>query len=130
MQRFLGDGHAVRCIASRNALRFLSSHLARRPARLPAYVRRFRPQMLETLAYYREGLTSVPHIEEGRWADVVVMCPASCNSVGKLAAGMNDNYPLQVVRAVPRGKAVIVVPSMNPEMWFDPQFQRNVDLLN
>jgi phosphopantothenoylcysteine decarboxylase len=128
--RFLADGHEVRCIATKNALRFLSSHIARRPSRLPFYARLYRPQLLETFAYYNEHPKSVPHVSEGKWADVVVMCPASCNSVGKLAAGMNDNYALLVVRAVPRTKRVIVVPSMNPEMWFDPQFQRNVDLLN
>ena len=47
-----------------------------------------------------------------------------------LAAGVSDNYPLLVVRAIPRTKKVIVVPSMNPEMWYDPCFQRNIDLLN
>jgi len=128
--RFLADGHQVRCIATKNALRFLSSHIARHPHRLPFYTRMYRPQLMETFAYYNDHPRSVPHVSEGKWADVVVMCPASCNSVGKLAAGMNDNYALLVVRAVPRTKRVIVVPSMNPEMWFDPQFQRNVDLLN
>ena len=129
-ERFLADGHDVRCIASRNALRFLSSYMARRPRYFPMYARVFRPQLLETFAYYKEKPKSVPHIAEGKWGDVFVMCPASCNSVGKLASGIGDNYPLQVLRAVPRTKRVIVVPSMNPEMWFDPQLQRNVDILN
>lgn len=128
--RFLQDGHDVRCIASKNAMRFLSAHLARNPDKLGMFARRWRPQTLETLAYYRKKPKSVPHIAEGKWGDVFVMCPASCNSVGKLTSGIGDNYPLQVLRAVPREKRVIVVPSMNPEMWFDPQFQRNVDLLN
>lgn len=128
--RFRADGHEVRCIATTNALRFLSSHIARRPRRLLDYFRLYRPQLRETFAYYNEHPKSVPHVSEGQWADVVVLCPASCNSVGKLAAGMNDNYALLVLRAVPREKRVLVVPSMNPEMWFDPQFQRNVDLLN
>lgn len=72
----------------------------------------------------------MPHVAEAKWADVAVVMPATSNSVGKLAAGLSDSYPLLVIRAVPRTKKVIVVPSMNPEMWFDPQFQRNVDLLN
>lgn len=129
-ERFLRDGHDVRCIATKNALRFLSAHLLRNPEKLSLFLPRFRPQLLETLAYYKKKPRSVPHIAEGKWGDVFVMCPASCNSVGKLASGIGDNYALQVLRAVPRDKRVIVVPSMNPEMWFDPQFQRNVDLLN
>lgn len=129
-ERFLRDGHNVRCIATKNALRFLSAYLARDSDKLGLFLFRFRPQLLETLAYYKKNPKSVPHIAEGKWGDVFVMCPASCNSVGKLASGIGDNYALQVLRAVPREKRVIVVPSMNPEMWFDPQFQRNVDLLN
>jgi DNA-binding response OmpR family regulator len=129
-ERFLRDGHDVRCIATKNALRFLSAHLARNPEKLSLFLTRFRPQLLETLAYYKKKPKSVPHVDEGKWGDVFVMCPASCNSVGKLTSGIGDNYALQVLRAVPRDKRVVVVPSMNPEMWFDPQFQRNVDLLN
>ena len=124
------DGHQVRVVASRNALRFLWAHLVSHPARIGTFVTRFRPQLRETLAYVAHSRIGVPHIAEGKWADVAVMAPATCNSIGKLVAGIGDNYPLLVVRAVPRTKRVIVVPSINPEMWFDPHFQRNVDLLN
>lgn len=129
-ERFTKDGHSVRLIASTNALRFLGAHMARNPRRAGLYLRNYRPALRETLAYYAEKPKEVPHIAEGKWADVVVMAPATCNSVGKLAAGVSDNYPLLVLRAIPRTKRVIVVPSMNPEMWYDPLFQRNIDLLN
>jgi hypothetical protein len=129
-ERFTADGHAVRFLATPNALRFLSSHLVRRLHKLPAFVKNYRSQLRETLAYFIERPTGVPHISEGKWADVVVVAPATCNSISKLAAGMSDNYPLLVLRAVPRNKTVIIVPSMNPEMWFDPLFQRSIDLLN
>jgi DNA-binding NarL/FixJ family response regulator len=128
--RFLSDGHQVRIYASKNALRFLWAHLLRRPTAIPSFLRHFRPQFYETLAYFFYGTIGVPHVAEGKWADVAVIVPATCNSLGKLVAGLSDNYPLLVTRALPRTKKVIVVPSMNPEMWFDPLFQRNVDLLN
>jgi CheY-like chemotaxis protein len=129
-ERFIRDGHSVRMLASTNALRFLASHLVRRASRLPGFLRHYRPALRETLTYFIEKPREVPHIAEGKWADVVVMAPATCNSVGKLAAGVSDNYPLLVLRAIPRTKKVIVVPSMNPEMWYDPCFQRNIDILN
>lgn len=129
-ERFVRDGHSVRMLATANALRFLTSHLVRRASKLPGFLRYYRPALRETLAYFVEKPRVVPHIAEGKWADVVVMAPATCNSVGKLAAGVSDNYPLLVLRAIPRTKKVIVVPSMNPEMWYDPCFQRNIDLLN
>jgi ActR/RegA family two-component response regulator/3-polyprenyl-4-hydroxybenzoate decarboxylase len=130
IQRFRADGHEVRLIASRNALRFLFSHMIRRPWKFFRFLRHFRPYLVEWIAYYREKITSVPHISEGKWCDVMVMAPASCNSTGKLVSGASDNYPLLSIRALPRRKRVIVVPSMNPEMWFDPFLQRNIDLLN
>jgi DNA-binding response OmpR family regulator len=69
-------------------------------------------------------------VTEGAWPDVVVVAPATCNTVGKLVWGITDNFPLLVIRAAKRTTRVIVVPSMNTEMWHDPQLQRNVDLLN
>ena len=130
LDKFLLDGHAVRVLASGNGLKFLTVHLLRNPTSIVRFLRRFRPQLLESLAYFCYARIGVPHIAEGKWADVVLVMPATCNSVGKIVAGITDNFPLQVIRAVPRTKKVIVVPSMNPEMWFDPHFQRNVDLLN
>jgi Flavoprotein/Cyclic nucleotide-binding domain len=129
-ERFLAGGHAVRFVSSGNALRFLSAYLVRNPRKILPYLRRYRPAARETMAYYRRKPRSVPHISEGKWADVAVLAPATCNSVGKLASGLSDNYPLQVLRALPRTKRVIVVPSMNPEMWYDPLYQRAVDVLN
>jgi ActR/RegA family two-component response regulator len=72
----------------------------------------------------------VPHIDEAAWPDVIVVAPATGNSLGKLAAGISDSLPLLVVRAARRATPVIVVPSMNTEMWYDPQLQRSLDLLN
>jgi CheY-like chemotaxis protein len=129
-ETFIRDGHAVRLVASANALRFLAGYLLRNSSKIPLYLRHYRAALREKLAYYRAKPREVPHIAEGKWCDVVVMAPATCNSIGKLASGIGDNYPLQVLRAIPRTRRVIVVPSMNPEMWYDPQCQRNIDLLN
>jgi len=129
-ERFLADGHEIRFVASGNALRFLTGHLFRNPRRLGLFFRHYRPALRELLAYFPEKPKAVPHLAEGKWADVVVVAPATCNSVGKLVAGLADNFPLQILRGVARGKKVVVVPSMNPEMWFDPPLQRNIDILN
>lgn len=129
-ERFLADGHDVRCVATRSALRFLVPYLIRRPRRLVRYVRNYRSQLRHWLAYFREHPKRVPHIAEAAWPEVVIVAPATCNSIGKLAAGITDNFALLIVRATPRATRVIVVPSMNPEMWYDPQFQYSLDLLN
>jgi DNA-binding NarL/FixJ family response regulator/3-polyprenyl-4-hydroxybenzoate decarboxylase len=129
-ETFMRDGHQVRLIASANALRFLSAYLLRNPSKIPLYLRHYRAALREKFAYYKAKPAEVPHIAEGKWCDVVVMAPATCNSIGKLASGLGDNYPLLVLRAIPRTRRVIVVPSMNPEMWYDPMVQRNIDVIN
>ena len=86
-ERFVKDGHSVRLLASANALRFLASHLVRRASKLPGFLRHYRPALRETLAYFVEKPRVVPHIAEGKWADVVVMAPATCNSVGAARRG-------------------------------------------
>jgi CheY-like chemotaxis protein len=128
--RFSSDGHDVRCIATNSALRFLVPHLLRHPRGLFRYLRLYRPPLSHDLAYLQKRPRRAPHVDEAAWADVIVVAPATCNSIGKLAAGITDSFPLLVVRAARRATPVIVVPSMNTEMWYDPHFQRSVDLLN
>lgn len=127
---FLAEGHEVRLLATRNALRFLFVPVLASLRRLRLFMRTFRPQLRETLAYFAYRHTGVPHIDEGRWCDLAIVVPATSNSIGKLVAGLADNYPILVVRGIPRTKCVLVVPSMNPEMWLDPFLQHNIDLLN
>ena len=130
LDRFAGDGHDVRLLATGPALRFMIWPLLSSPASLRLFFRSFRPQLRETLAYFLYRKIGVPHVEEGKWCDLAVVVPASSNSLGKLVAGLADNYPILVARGVPRSKRVLVIPSMNPEMWLDPFVQRNIDELN
>lgn len=130
VERFTSDGHEVRLLATGNALRFMLVPVLSSFGHLRLFLRHFRPQLRETLAYFTYKWTGVPHVEEGKWCDLALVVPASSNSIGKLVAGLADNYPLLVARGIPRGKPVIVIPSMNPEMWLDPFLQRNIDALN
>jgi CheY-like chemotaxis protein len=129
-ERFDADGHELRLIATRNALHFLRAHLLRNPRRWPLLLRCYRYELWEKIHYYIHKPKQVPHISEGKWCDVMVVAPATSNSVGKIAGGLADNYAMLSIRALPRTKKCLVVPSMNPEMWYDPAFQRNIDFLN
>jgi len=130
VEKFVADGHEVRLLATGHALRFLLIPILTRLGLLRLFLRHFRPQARETLAYFTYRWMGVPHVDEGKWCDLAVVVPASSNSLGKLVAGLADNYPVLVTRGIPRSKRVVVVPSMNPEMWLDPFLQRNIDELN
>lgn len=114
ISRLVQRGHRVRCVATEAALRFVG------PATL-------------------EGLTgSVPltdmfapgaaleHIELTRWADAVLVCPATANTLNRLAAGLADDLPGALFLAHDRRKPWLMAPAMNPAMWAHPATRASV----
>ncbi|MDP3269577.1 MAG: bifunctional phosphopantothenoylcysteine decarboxylase/phosphopantothenate--cysteine ligase CoaBC [Legionella sp.] len=67
------------------------------------------------------------HIELARWADYLIIAPASANCLAKMAQGLADDLlsTLYLVAEVP----VIICPAMNKSMWSHPATQTNCDLL-
>ena len=68
------------------------------------------------------------HIELARWADLVLIAPASANFLAKMAHGLADDLlsTLYLVTDAP----VIVCPAMNKNMWAHPATQANCELLS
>jgi len=69
----------------------------------------------------------MPHIFLTRWADAILIAPASADFIARAAAGMADD--LLATCAVSRDCAMLVAPAMNREMWDHPATQRNVHTL-
>ena len=74
-----------------------------------------------------EGGFSTVHIDWARWPDAMVICPATANTVGKIAAGIADNALTTIVAAttVP----VVFCPAMNKEMYANKIYQANQAIL-
>lgn len=62
----------------------------------------------------------VLHIELRRWADVLLIAPASANTIAKAANGLADNLLLSVMRAWDLRKPCVLCPAMNTVMWEHP----------
>ena len=60
------------------------------------------------------------HINLTRWADLVIVCPATANTINRFAAGLSDDLPGSLFLAHDRSKPWLVAPAMNPEMWSHP----------
>ncbi|KAA9132045.1 bifunctional phosphopantothenoylcysteine decarboxylase/phosphopantothenate--cysteine ligase CoaBC [Marinihelvus fidelis] len=61
------------------------------------------------------------HVELARWADMVVVCPATSNLLNKLAAGIADEAVSTLWQAAwGRGLPMFIVPAMNTRMWNYP----------
>ncbi|MEO8466956.1 MAG: bifunctional phosphopantothenoylcysteine decarboxylase/phosphopantothenate--cysteine ligase CoaBC [Gammaproteobacteria bacterium] len=67
------------------------------------------------------------HIELARWADVVVVAPATANFLGTLAAGLGGDLLSTVCLATTA--PIVLVPAMNQAMWANPAVQANRGLL-
>lgn len=69
------------------------------------------------------------HIALARGAHLMLIAPASTNTIAKLAAGIADNVVTIVASALPRSTPVVLAPAMNAEMWENPLTQRNLATL-
>jgi phosphopantothenoylcysteine decarboxylase/phosphopantothenate--cysteine ligase len=69
----------------------------------------------------------VVHIEAARWADVVILCPATANLIGKVANGIADNLLTTIILATEA--PVIWCPAMNSKMFLNPIVQQNIEKL-
>jgi phosphopantothenoylcysteine decarboxylase/phosphopantothenate--cysteine ligase len=83
-----------------------------------------RNQVLIDLA---EESTWANHVMLGRWADVFLIAPASCNTIAKMASGLCDNLLLAVYLSATC--PVILAPAMDEDMWNHPSFKRNLETL-
>jgi phosphopantothenoylcysteine decarboxylase/phosphopantothenate--cysteine ligase len=67
------------------------------------------------------------HIELARWADAVVVAPATANTLAKLAHGLADDLVSTLCLATIA--PITVAPAMNNRMWLHPATQANVATL-
>jgi phosphopantothenoylcysteine decarboxylase/phosphopantothenate--cysteine ligase len=64
------------------------------------------------------------HVMLGRWADIMVIAPLSCNTLSKMANGQCDN--LLMATYLSSTCPVIVAPAMDEDMWQHPTTKRNL----
>ena len=67
------------------------------------------------------------HVMLGRWADVMLIAPLSCNTLSKMAGGQCDNLLLATYLSTTC--PVCVAPAMDEDMWQHPATQQNLERL-
>ena len=112
------DGFTVDVVMTKNACEFVAPLTFRTIVRGPVYTDSFAPI---------EDYT-VEHISLAERADIVVICPATANLIGKAAAGIADDLLTTVLLAA-HEKPRILCPAMNTAMWGNPIVKRNLDTL-
>ncbi len=69
----------------------------------------------------------VEHVSLARWADLVLVAPATADAMARAAIGLGDDLISATILA--GAKKVLWAPAMNPEMWSSPATSRNVETL-
>lgn len=67
------------------------------------------------------------HVDLGRWADAMVVAPATASTIGKMAAGVADN--MLVTTYLSMKAPVFVAPAMDLDMYAHPSTQANLERL-
>ena len=116
--RLLRDaGAEVRVIMTRAATEFVSSLTFQALSQNPVH-----RDLLDETAEAAMG-----HIELARWADALIIAPASANSIARLAQGRADDLLSAVCLAT--AAPIAIAPAMNQQMWLDAATQENIALV-
>src|ERR1044071_2984259 len=67
------------------------------------------------------------HVMLGRWADVMIIAPLSCNTLAKMSGGLCDN--LLMAAYLSATCPVVLAPAMDEDMWNHPATKKNIDAL-
>lgn len=81
----------------------------------------------EVISDLFDEATWANHVMLGRWADLFVIAPLSCNTLAKMAHGHCDNMLLATYLSATC--PVWVAPAMDEDMWHHPSTKKNLDIL-
>lgn len=81
----------------------------------------------EVLVDLSDGSSWANHVLLGRWADIMLIAPLSCNTLAKMANGLCDN--LLMATYLSATCPVVVAPAMDEDMWHHTTTKINLDKL-
>ena len=117
VRRLREAGHEVRVVATHAAFRFIPEETLAIAA----------GGGVHTEKTWWEHSGRVEHVTLARWADLVLVAPATADAMARAAIGLGDDLLCATVLAGAR--AVLWAPAMNPEMWSNPATRRNLETL-
>lgn len=109
-------GHSVQCIMTASAQQFVTPLVLETLSGRPVRAELFGPE-----------ISGTEHIDLARWADVMMVAPATANVLAKLALGLADDLVTTVALATEA--PMLIAPAMNTVMWDKPITQEHVQSL-
>ena len=117
IRRLREAGREVKVVATEAALRFIPEETLAVAA----------GESIHTDETWWERSGRVEHVSLARWADLVLVAPATADAMARAAIGLGDD--LLSATIIAGAKRVLWAPAMNPEMWSSPATRRNVETL-
>lgn len=117
VRRLRDAGARVQVAMTENAQRFVGAQTFQALSGLP----------VRTSLWDAQAEAAMGHLELARWADRVVVAPATANTVAKLAHGFADDLVSTLCLATTA--PVALCPAMNHRMWLHASTQANIETL-
>lgn len=117
VRRLQDQGAEVRVVMTRGGREFITPLTLQALSGHPVHL-----ELLDSAAEAAMG-----HIELAKWADLILIAPATADLIARLAQGMGDDLLTTLVLAT--DAPIALAPSMNQAMWRDPATQANLQLL-
>ncbi len=117
LRELINAGFEVKSVLTKSAINFVT------PITLQAASR----CTVHTALLDYEAEAGMSHIELARWADIILVAPASANFIAKLANGFCDD--LLSTLCLASNARLIIAPAMNRLMWSNMATQANVSIL-
>jgi phosphopantothenoylcysteine decarboxylase/phosphopantothenate--cysteine ligase len=117
VRRLREAGAAVQVAMTENAQRFVGAQTFQALSGFP----------VRTSLWDAQAEAAMGHLELARWADRIVIAPATANTLAKLAHGFADDLVSTLCLATTA--PITIAPAMNHRMWLHPATQANLETL-
>lgn len=118
ISKLVQNGFEVKTVATESALQFVGKATLEGLTGYPVYTDSFADGEM------------MSHINLMKWADLIILCPVSANTINKLANGIGDNLLTSLFLAFDWTKPYLIVPAMNTNMFDHPATQSSLKKLN
>ena len=117
LRRLRDRGHEVQVVMTESATRFVT----------PLTFQALSGRAVRTTLWDEAAEAAMGHIELARWAQRVIVAPASADLIARMATGRADDLLTTLLLAT--AAPVLLAPAMNRQMWAHPAVQANLALL-
>lgn len=117
VRKLIELGAEVRIVMSKNSAQFVA----------PLALQAVSGHEVHHYAMTADSESGMGHIDLARWADVVLVAPATANIIARLALGNADELLTTVSLAT--SAELVIVPAMNQQMWLNPATKQNLSTL-